>query len=91
MEIMTTMGIATVASITVLCYIAGMVVQASKLDSKWIPIICGCVGIALGILALFLHVPDFPAQDVLTAAAIGAASGLAATGVDQAVKQLKNN
>lgn len=90
MEFMTTLGIATVASITVLCYIAGMVVSASKLDSKWIPIICGVVGIALGILSLFLNVPDFPAQDILTAAAIGAASGLAATGVNQAVKQLKN-
>ncbi|MEE1497332.1 MAG: enolase, partial [Clostridium sp.] len=32
--------------------------------------------------------PDFPAQDVINAAAVGIASGLAATGINQAVKQL---
>ncbi len=31
----------------------------------------------------------FPATDPITAAAVGVASGLAATGIDQAVKQLK--
>lgn len=33
--------------------------------------------------------PDFPAQDVINAVAIGIVSGLAATGINQAVKQLK--
>ena len=32
--------------------------------------------------------PDFPAQDVISAAAVGIVSGLAATGADQAVKQM---
>ena len=32
--------------------------------------------------------PDFPAADMLTAIAVGIVSGLAATGIDQTVKQL---
>lgn len=81
-------GIATVAAITALVYIIGLAVKATKLDNKWIPVICGMAGIALGVAALYLCVPDFPAADPLTAAAVGGASGLAATGIDQAVKQL---
>ena len=81
-------GIATVAAITALVYIVGLGVRATPLDNKWIPVICGVCGIALGILSLGIGVPDFPATDYLTAAAVGGASGLAATGVDQVVKQL---
>lgn len=82
-------GIATVAAITVLVYVIGLAVKATKLNNKWIPVICGLSGIALGIVALVIGMPDFPADDMLTAAAVGAASGLAATGVDQIVKQLR--
>lgn len=82
-------GIATVVAITVIVYIIGLAVKATKLDNKWIPVICGAVGAALGIAALAMGMPDFPAQDYLTAAAVGGASGLAATGVDQMVKQMK--
>jgi hypothetical protein len=32
--------------------------------------------------------PDFPAADYINAAAIGGASGLAATGIDQIAKQM---
>ena len=82
-------GIATVVAITVIVYIIGLGVKATKLDNKWIPVICGLFGIVLGILALRICMPDFPATDYLTAAAVGGASGLAATGADQVVKQLK--
>lgn len=81
-------GIANVIAITVIAYIVGMALKATKLDNKWIPTVCGVVGIALGVAALYLGVPDFPAADPLTAAAVGGASGLAATGVDQLAKQL---
>ena len=43
----------------------------------------------LGLAALYVGMPDFPATDPITAAAVGVAAGLAATGLDQAVKQLK--
>ena len=81
-------GIATVVAITVIVYVIGLVVKATKLDNKWIPVICGVSGIALGILALYIGVPDFPATDPMTAAAVGAASGLASVGVNQIGKQL---
>lgn len=83
-------GIATVVAITVLVYVIGLLVKATKMDNKWIPVICGLSGILLGILALYIGVPDFPATDPMTAAAVGGASGLAATGLDQVVKQMKN-
>ena len=82
-------GIATVVAITVIVYIIGLGVKATKLDNKWIPVICGLFGIILGILALYIGMPDFPAEDYLTAAAVGGASGLSATGADQIFKQLK--
>ena len=82
-------GIATVVAITVIVYIIGLGVKATSLDNKWIPWIAGMAGIVLGILALFIGVPDFPASDYLTAAAVGGASGLAATGANEAIKKLK--
>ena len=80
-------GIAGVAAITVICYLIGQGVKASGLDNKWIPVIVGACGGVLGVAGMFL-MADFPAGDVLTAAAVGIVSGLAATGVDQAGKQL---
>ena len=80
-------GIAGVAAITVIVYIVGMLVKASPLADKWIPSFCGIVGGALGVAGMFV-MPDFPATDYITAAAVGIVSGLAATGVNQAVKQL---
>ena len=77
-------GIAGVAAITVICYLIGQGVKASGLDNKWIPVIVGACGGVLGVAGM----ADFPAGDVLTAAAVGIVSGLAATGVDQAGKQL---
>ena len=81
-------GIASVAAVTVICYLVGLVVKASGLDNKYIPIACGLAGGVLGAVGLWLGLPDFPAGDPLTAVAVGIVSGLAATGVDQAVKQL---
>lgn len=83
-------GIANVVAITVLVYVIGLFIKATKLDNKWIPVICGLSGILLGIFAWYIGVPDFPAADPLTAAAVGGASGLAATGLDQVAKQVKN-
>lgn len=83
------LGIASVAAITVICYLAAQGIKATRLDSKWIPVICGALGGALGAAGLYV-MPDFPAGDLMTAIAVGIASGFAATGVNQAYKQLKN-
>lgn len=87
MSILDTFGIAGVAAITVICYLAGEAVKVSKLDSKFIPVIVGAVGGILGVVGLFF-MPDFPASDIITAVAVGIVSGLAATGINQVVKQL---
>ena len=84
-------GIASVAAITVICYLAGQVVKATGIDNKWIPVICGVLGAILGPVALFIGAPDFPATDALTAVSVGIVSGLAATGINQVGKQLTNN
>lgn len=81
-------GIASVAAITVIVYIVGMLVKASPLADKWIPAICGVVGGVLGIAGMFT-MPEFPAQDVISAFAVGIVSGLASTGADQMVKQMR--
>ena len=80
-------GMASVAAITVIAYAVGLLVHAGSLSNKWIPVICGAVGAVLGVAGLYV-MPDFPAGDVITACAVGIVSGLAATGVDQMVKQM---
>ena len=83
----TSLGITGVAAITVICLLIGQGVKASGLDNKFIPIICGICGAVLGIAGMFI-MPDFPATDYITAAAVGIVSGLAATGANQVIKQL---
>lgn len=84
-------GIASVAAITVICYLIGIIVRASPLNSALIPANVGLCGAVLGLVALYVGLPDFPATDPLTAVAVGIVSGLAATGINQAVKQLKSD
>lgn len=82
-------GIVSVAAITVICYLVGMVVKAiPSIDDRQIPIACGLCGAVLGPVALYLGVADFPATDYMTAVAVGIVSGLAATGINQVGKQL---
>lgn len=86
-EKMDMLGIAAIPVITVICFLIAEAVKATSLDNKWLPIICGICGGALGVVALKV-MPEFPAVDVLTAIAIGIVSGLAATGAHQVYKQL---
>ena len=81
------LGITGVAAITVICLLIGQGVKASGLDNKWIPIVCGVFGGVLGVAGMFI-MPEFPATDYITAAAVGIVSGLAATGANQVFKQL---
>ena len=81
------LGIASVAGITVICYLAAQAVKATNLDNKWLPVICGVLGGILGVVGLY-WIPEYPAQDIITAIAVGIMSGLAATGVNQVYKQL---
>ena len=80
-------GIVSVAAITVICYLVAEGVKATKLDNKWLPVICGGIGGVLGPVGMNV-MSDFPANDIVTAVAVGIVSGLAATGVNQIRKQL---
>lgn len=83
-------GIASVASIVVIVWLVGQVVKATPLGNRWIPITCGAVGLGLGLLGYGLGIPDFPANDWYTAAAVGIVSGLGATGINETVKKLSS-
>ena len=83
-------GIASVASIVVIVWLVGQVVKATPLGNRWIPIICGAVGLGLGLLGYGLGIPDFPANDWYTAAAVGIVSGLGSTGINETVKKLSS-
>ena len=59
---------------------------STPLDNKWLPVICGVLGGILGVVGQRV-MPDFPADNILTAIAVGIVSGLAATGAHQIYKQ----
>ena len=69
----------SVAAISIVACLVGEAVKLSPIDNKWIPLICGAVGALLGVAGMYT-MADFPAGDLLSALAVGIASGLAATG-----------
>lgn len=81
-------GITGMAAITVLCFLAAQGAKATAIDNKWLPVICGVLGGVLGVVGLYT-MPEYPATDWITAAAVGVVSGLAATGAHQMYKQVK--
>lgn len=46
MENIGNIGIASVAAITVICYLAGLIAKALPLDDRYIPIVCGCAALS---------------------------------------------
>lgn len=85
----TSLGVASVAAITVICYLIGIGFKLwPAINDKVIPVVCGLSGCLVGLLWFFSGWGDYPATDPITAAAVGIVSGLAATGVNQVLKQL---
>lgn len=80
-------GAVTVVSIVVICYLIGMIVKISPMKDEWIPVIVGICGGILGVVGMYV-IPDFPANDILNAIAVGISSGLASTGANQIYKQM---
>ena len=79
----------TSLAIVIICYLVGLwAKQSSKVKDDFIPVIVGVAGGILGVVGMYV-IPDFPANDVLNAIAVGIVSGLASTGVNQVYKQLK--
>lgn len=78
----------TVLAIVVITYLIGLgAKQIPQVKNELIPVIVGIAGGILGVVGMYV-IPDFPAQDVLNAMAVGIVSGLASTGVNQVYKQI---
>ena len=81
--------ITTIPAIVVIAYLVGVACKAfNAIPDKFIPVIVGLVGAILGVVGMYT-MEGFPASDLLNALAVGIASGLASTGVNQIVKQLR--
>ena len=83
-------GLSAIPAITVLCYLIGVALKASNIDNSWIPASMGICGAILGVIGMIV-MQDFPATDYITAAAVGAVSGFASTGVNQIIVQSKKS
>lgn len=80
-----------VISIVIICYLIGMGAKSlRKVSNESIPVIVGICGAILGIVGMRV-IPDFPANNVLDAIAIGIVSGMASVGVNQISKIGKQN
>ena len=84
-------SVSTVVAIVVITYLIGLGAKAiPQVKDNFIPIIVGIAGAILGVIGMYV-IPDFPANDILNAIAVGIVSGLSSTGVNQIYKQVKNN
>ena len=77
-----------IPAIVVISY---MITETFKMfiNKKYLPIVAGISGGCLGVLSYVLQIDIMPATDIITALAIGIISGLAATGSNQILKQIK--
>lgn len=84
-------SVTTVVAVVVICYLIGLAAKAIPgIKDNYIPIIVGTAGGILGVLGMYV-IPDFPAQDILNAIAVGIVSGLSSTGINQIYKQVKKD
>lgn len=80
--------IGTVLAIVVITYLIGLAAKVIPgVKDELIPVIVGVSGGILGVIGMYV-IPDFPAQDLLNAIAVGIVSGLASIGVNQVYKQI---
>lgn len=83
--------VGTCVAIVVICYLLGIGAKLIPvIKDNYIPVVVGIVGGILGVVGMYV-IPDFPANDVLNAIAVGIVSGLASTGVNQIYKQVKKD
>ena len=72
--------------------ISYMITETFKMfiNNKYLPIVAGISGGVLGVISFVLQIDIMPATDIVSALAIGIISGLAATGSNQILKQMKS-
>lgn len=79
-----------VVPILIICYLIGLLLKnVPAMKDEFIPCCVGLAGGILGVIGMFI-IPDYPANDIMTAIAVGIVSGLASTGANQIYKQLKS-
>lgn len=84
-------SVSTVVAIVVITYLIGYAAkQIPQVKDNYIPIIVGVAGAILGVIGMYV-IPNYPANDILNAIAVGIVSGLSSTGVNQIYKQVKKN
>lgn len=90
---MTMMEMMSIPVITIVCYLIGeffkLVILRKKKRYKYIPVIVGGIGGALGLIIYFMS-PEllFNITNPFMAIAIGIVSGLASTGGNELIKQI---
>lgn len=84
-------NVSTVVAIVIICYLLGIGLKATdKFPDKYIPVAVGVLGGLIGAFAMNV-MPNYPADNVIDAIAVGIASGLSATGINQLIKQVQKN
>lgn len=78
-----------IPAITVISYLIAEAYKSfmPEIHYRHIPLLCGVAGLGFGVLCYFTLPGYIPAENWLVAAATGAVSGWAATGINQTVKQ----
>jgi hypothetical protein len=82
-------GIVSFAAIAVICYGVGQIIKATPIKNDFIIPINIFVGGCLGALAFVLKIPEFPANDILTAIAVGIVSACVSTCINEIVKRFQ--
>lgn len=79
-----------IPAVTVVCWFIGLLVKtlstSEKLD-RCIPCICGALGLIICTIIFYTDPTYISADNVVTAMAIGIASGFSATAIDQIKRQ----
>lgn len=79
----------TTVAIVVICYLIGLICKnIPNIKDSLIPCIVGVCGAILGIAGMYV-IPEYPANNIMDAIAVGIVSGLASTGFNQLCKQIK--
>lgn len=88
MEVLQTISVPIIAAVVYCLMEAAKIAARTEAFNDYIPLLSIALGALTGV-AVFFGLPDLiPAENVLAAAIIGAASGWAATGANQTFKKI---
>ncbi len=88
------MEIISIPVIAIICYLLGeflkIVILRKKSKYKYIPIFVGCIGGVLGLIVYYVS-PELlmDTKSPFVAVAVGIVSGLASTGGNELIKQIR--